>query len=166
MNLGFFSNSGKSPYNKILLKCPCNTAGLKNLNLVVSQLMAFSKTGFNVIIEESTGSSPAISFPDSIIVSKKLLEQPISVIAFVMAHEWGHQMFGHTTIPPYLRPTSGKQFDEDSADSYAARFYTAHEYNLGDVYQFNALFFPEEAQLRNEKIALSAYWHISASPVC
>jgi hypothetical protein len=153
MPIGFFSNTGVAA-NNIQLKCACNAEGVKNLNYVVTQLAAFSKINFAIVVEESLGASPAISIPNAIIVSRKLLDQPLSAIAFVMAHEWGHQAFGHTGTPTFLRSPVGRQFDEDSADSYAVKFYIEHGYDMSDVYQFNATFFPD-AEERNQKIAMS-----------
>jgi hypothetical protein len=163
MPIRFFSNTGV-PANNIQLKCACNPAGVKNLYHVVSQLAQFSQVNFPIVVEERLGSSPAISTPNAIIVSKKLLEQPLSAIAFVLAHEWGHQAFEHTKTPPFLRSPTERQFDEDSADSYAVKFYMGHGYDLADVFQFNASFFPDAGE-RNERIAMSYQLHSLAIPV-
>src|SRR5207344_3342182 len=76
-----------------------------------------------------------------IILDRSITVKQKDVIAFVMAHEWGHEALGHQPnlyhpmgSPWRLRtlPTS----DEDAADEYSAEFLQKNDFDVCAVARF------------------------------
>jgi hypothetical protein len=96
------------------------------------------------------------------------------VTAFFLAHEWGHQVWGHpymalTQYGQYIIAVSGTAA-EDAADKYSARFLKAKHYDLDPVINFLCSL-PEapagdthSTGAQRAKIVSSAYGAPNASP--
>ena len=99
--------------------------------------------GFSLIEEDIHGLIKPI-----IVLNPEILQEDISVIAHVMAHEWGHHVLQHISKTPACLgsdPALGsmtvermhsRQTKENEADAYAARFIKSHDYDPDAVMAF------------------------------
>lgn len=133
---------------------PAFNDDMVKLSQVLQQLHTFSGRHFHVFIQNRQDCQPGMAYPEShIIIDSKLLRQPIEVIAFVLAHEWGHQILNHPRMPPYTRSSQETSQREDDADRYAVSFHRYFGYSLAPVYFFNQCINYPSAWERNQKIA-------------
>lgn len=125
------------------------------LKQVIQQLEAYSGQSFRVSIVPHGSTGPASSHHGGIIlVDEHLLTKSLSAIAFIMAHEWGHLVFGHVDVPSYLRNPEDHDELEREADRYAAQFQYLHSYPLTDVFVLNSTLDPEQGIWRNARIQM------------
>lgn len=76
-----------------------------------------------------------------ILLEYSALAKPIEILAFIMAHEWGHEALGHLAnlYNPYgnvWQFRKGQTDDEDAADIYAGKFLAAKGYDVSVVTSF------------------------------
>ena len=76
-----------------------------------------------------------------IILDYSTINKSPSILAFVFAHEWGHQALGHQANiynpqgAAWRYRSSPTQF-EDEADVYAGRFLARYGYDMDEVYSY------------------------------
>lgn len=75
-----------------------------------------------------------------IFIDYSSLNKNVNILAFVLAHEWGHEALGHEANI-YHPNGSGWQCSsdkekEDEADDYAGKFMAKYGYNLDVVYSY------------------------------
>lgn len=101
---------------------------------VITQLRRYSNKSFVVypVRDLAMLSAHAGGF---ILLDISSMANDESLLAFRLAHEWGHLVLGHqpNISTPYgnpLRPRFGPTTDEDAADIYAARFLAEYGYDI------------------------------------
>lgn len=76
-----------------------------------------------------------------ILLDYSAMAKPKAILAFIMAHEWGHEALGHAAnlYNPYgnvWKFAKGQTEDEDAADVYAGRFLASLGYDVTVVTNF------------------------------
>ncbi len=107
---------------------------------IYNQLVSFSGMNFYVCYSNSFPWGYA-NFGGAILLDRSALEEPIDVLAFIMAHEWAHGALGH--VANLNNPTEnvwnykkGTIEDELAADEYAGKFLAEYNYNYWPVTLF------------------------------
>ena len=99
--------------------------------------------GFSLIEEDIHGLLKPVT-----VLNPELLQEDPSVIAHVMAHEWGHHVLQHISKTPAclgsdpalgstaVERMGSRQAKENEADTYAARFIKSHKYDSDAIMAF------------------------------
>ncbi|MGZ5030530.1 MAG: hypothetical protein ACXV8I_08030 [Methylobacter sp.] len=119
------------------------TSGWGHLNdkvgRIATQLVEYSGQVFKIVPGQTFqwGQAHAGGW---IILDISSASKPDPILAFRLAHEWGHQALGHQ--PNFYHPTglqwtfrSSSTAVEDEADAYAGKFLAKYGYSLWDVAQ-------------------------------
>jgi|SRR5581483_4799310 len=113
-----------------------------NLWRIYQQLVEDSGMRFTVLLGQTYnwGQSHAGGV---IIFDRSIAVKSADVVAFVMAHEWGHEALGHQPnfYHPYGEPWRYRPLptsDEDAADRYAGEFLGRHDYDIKAIARFLA----------------------------
>lgn len=79
-------------------------------------------------------------FQPIIIINPSLITDNASVIAHILAHEWGHHTLGHILHPNVSRNERElehtRKRKENEADAYAAKFIKDHNYDINSIVFF------------------------------
>tara|TARA_Y100000768_G_scaffold346843_1_gene294687 strand:- start:2566 stop:2997 length:432 start_codon:yes stop_codon:yes gene_type:complete len=74
------------------------------------------------------------------IINTRLIPQDDSVMAHILAHEWGHHVLEHIEhYPPSsenMPDNTTRQLKENEADAYAAEFIKKYNYDKDSIIQF------------------------------
>ncbi len=127
---------------------PLYQNGINRLSAAHQMLVAYSGKDCRIHVSRDNGPGSAHPF-DVINLDVKILNYSLEVIAFVLAHEWGHQVLGHLDTPMTPENTPGR---EDEADVYAAKFQATHNFDIQGVFELNNQLNPHTSYERNEKI--------------
>ena len=101
----------------------------QQVQLVVSQLQRYSGRSFPV--QAAQNFTNGLALPDGrILLDVSSAAQSMPVLAYRLAHEWGHQVLGHGS--PFFRRSSPTAA-EDQADVYAGRFVCSQGYDIDEV---------------------------------
>jgi hypothetical protein len=74
---------------------------------------------------------------NKIILNYNLIKnETISVIAHILAHEWGHHIYKHTYINPLTLNNKEKDIIEIEADNYAYNFIKIYNYNINEIINY------------------------------
>lgn len=76
-----------------------------------------------------------------IVLDRSSAVKPKDILAFMMAHEWGHEALGHepNLYHPYGQPWGFRALgrsEEDAADAYAGQFLAKRDYDVCAVTRF------------------------------
>lgn len=115
---------------------PYNTSS--RVGRIYRELVSFSGKEF-ALFPAQTGTIGQAHNGGIIIIDISKLSEPDEILAFWLAHEWGHQDLGHATniYKPYqsnswqIRELPTEK--EDSADRYAAKFLRHEGYSIDRV---------------------------------
>ena len=107
---------------------------------IYSQLKEFSGVEYRIIPGQSVEWGQAHS-GGIIILDISALQRPKPILAYMLAHEWGHEALGHQSN---LYPATGTMWsfrfsshrEEEEADIYAGRFLAEYGYSLEQVTRF------------------------------
>lgn len=109
-------------------------------NGIYRNLKAFSRMDFPILFGQTFQWGQA-HHGGLIIIDYSSLNKNTSILAFIFAHEWGHQALGHQaniynpTGDIWRIKTSSTQ-NEDQADFYSGKFIAKYGYDIDLVYQF------------------------------
>jgi hypothetical protein len=107
---------------------------------VYKQLKRYSGMNYPIIFSQTFNWGQAHR-GGLIILDYSTINKNKHILAFVFAHEWGHQALGHqpNVYNPYgstwKRRTSSTQ-TEDEADVYAGKFLASYNYDINVVYNY------------------------------
>jgi hypothetical protein len=111
-----------------------------NLWEIYRQLQDYSGMFFPIVMGQTFQWGQAHA-GGAIILDYSIAAKDKDIAAFVMAHEYGHQVLGHQ--PNFYRPEGGPwrfrpspTADEDAADEYAGAFLARYDYNICAVGKF------------------------------
>ncbi|HET9621455.1 MAG TPA: hypothetical protein VFP84_08825 [Kofleriaceae bacterium] len=106
------------------------------VNGVIGQLEQWSGRSFTVVPSQ-TGNWGQAHSGGTILFDLSSAMQSDAVLAFRLAHEWGHEVLGHqpNMYNPHGRPRliASPTQDEDEADVYAGRFLCSLGYDVEQV---------------------------------
>lgn len=71
-----------------------------------------------------------------IIINKKFIPNDISIMAHILAHEYGHHIYNHVSINPSLLNVEQIEQIECEADFYAYMFIEKYKYNKNSITKF------------------------------
>ena len=120
---------------------------LNNLNEILDQLVEFSGKLFEVKIDQKLH-IPAFSLIENdfrgnprnrILINDRLIPMNNkSIIAHIMAHEYGHHIYEHVKINPGNLNDKQLTHIENEADFYALMFIEKYNYNKDEIIRFIA----------------------------
>ena len=107
---------------------------------IYKQLVSYSGMDYPIIFSQTFNWGQAHR-GGLIIIDYSTINKSKSILAFVFAHEWGHQALGHqaNVYNPFgstWKYRSSPTQDEDEADYYSGKFLAAYGYNLEVVYDY------------------------------
>jgi len=103
---------------------------------VYNQLRNYSAMDFPIVFLQTFNWGQAHN-GGLILLDYSAINKSNSVLAFMLAHEWGHEALGHTSN--IYHPNGGWSYSsapktkEDAADQYAGRFLRAYNYDINSV---------------------------------
>lgn len=111
---------------------------------IIQELVEYSGKLF-IIKEDNNLRIPAFSLIEYdfrnnprnvIVINKRLIPEDISIMAHILAHEYGHHIYEHVKINPLsLNETQLEQI-ESEADFYALMFIEKYKYNKNAIIKF------------------------------
>lgn len=133
----------------------------KNLNEIIDNLVNYSGSLFEIIYDNNLY-IPGLSLIEKdfrgnnrykIIINYNLIKnEPISVIAHILSHEWGHHILKHTYTNPINLTENEKINIELEADTYANNFIKTYNYNKNDILDFLKKNLEKELNLYENKL--------------
>ena len=120
---------------------------LNNLEEILDQLVEFTGKLFEIKIDSNL-QIPAFSLIDidfrgnprnTILINDRLIPMNNkSILAHILAHEYGHHIYEHVKInPEFLNPPQLEHI-ENEADFYALMFIEKYNYNKDEIIKFIA----------------------------
>jgi len=120
---------------------------LNNLEEILDQLVEFTGKLFEIKIDSNL-QIPAFSLIDidfrgnprnTILINDRLIPMNNkSILAHILAHEYGHHIYEHVKInPAFLNPPQLEHI-ENEADFYALMFIEKYNYNKDEIIKFIA----------------------------
>lgn len=160
---GASSQSTRKIYTMEITEAPpLSMAEQQQYDLILSQLKHYSGKNYEISIKYFKDDglyNPAISFSGKfIMIDRRLFSFPIEVLAFSMAHEWGHNLYKHNLLLEHTKLNMAQAIAmEDQADNYAIAFLVAHGYKIDPVCNFltkinNEGGQPAAGTVRNQKL--------------
>ena len=120
---------------------------LNNLDEVLDQLVEFSGKLFEIKLDHNL-QIPAFSLIENdfrgnprnrILINDKLIPMNNkSILAHILAHEYGHHIYEHVKIHPGNLNDKQLTHIENEADFYALMFVDKYNYNKDDIIRFIA----------------------------
>ena len=106
--------------------------------------------GMSIIIQDKRGVDRY-----KVIINYNLIKnEPISVIAHIFSHEWGHHILKHTLSNPTLLSSEKMSNIEIEADIYAYKFIVKYGYNSEDIKNYIKKNFEYETMNYKNKLDL------------
>ena len=107
---------------------------------IYKQLVAYTRMDYPIIFGQIFNWGQAHN-GGLIIIDYSTIQKDKNILAFVFAHEWGHQALGHQANIYHpsgstWRYRSSPTESEDEADVYAGKFLANYGYNLNIVYNY------------------------------
>lgn len=107
---------------------------------IYNELVQYSNMTFPIVFGQTFNWGQAHK-GGLIIIDYSSINKNRHILAFVFAHEWGHQALGHQ--PNIYNPSgniwqfqSSSTQSEDQADVYSGKFLATYNYDLNTVYQY------------------------------
>lgn len=117
---------------------------MKKIDTIIDNLVTYSGNLFEIVYDNKL-EIPGLSIlvEDRFLLRQKIIlnyelikDETSSVIAHILAHEWGHQMYKHTYINPQTLSIEQKDNIELEADQYAFDFIKYYNYNVDEIIQY------------------------------
>tara|TARA_B100001175_G_C19476328_1_gene624532 strand:+ start:1155 stop:1601 length:447 start_codon:yes stop_codon:yes gene_type:complete len=111
---------------------------------IIQELVEYSGKLF-IIKEDNSLRIPAFSLIEYdfrnnprnvIVINKKLIPEDISIMAHILAHEYGHHIYEHVKINPISLNEAQLEQIESEADFYALMFVEKYKYNKNAIIKF------------------------------
>jgi len=111
---------------------------------IIQELVEYSGKLF-IIKEDNSLRIPALSLIEYdfrnnprnvIVINKKLIPEDISIMAHILAHEYGHHIYEHVKINPISLNEAQLEQIESEADFYALMFVEKYKYNKNAIIKF------------------------------
>tara|TARA_B110000902_G_C13718676_1_gene364227 strand:- start:51 stop:497 length:447 start_codon:yes stop_codon:yes gene_type:complete len=111
---------------------------------IIQELVEYSGKLF-IIKEDNNLRIPALSLIEYdfrnnprnvIVINKKLIPEDISIMAHILAHEYGHHIYEHVHINPNTLNKTQLDQIECEADFYALMFIEKYKYNKNTIIKF------------------------------
>ena len=120
---------------------------LNNLEEILDQLVEFTGKLFEIKIDSNL-QIPAFSLIDidfrgnprnTILINDRLIPMNNkSILAHILAHEYGHHIYEHVKINPAFLNSSQLEHIENEADFHALMFIEKYNYNKDEIIRFIA----------------------------
>ena len=117
---------------------------MKKIDNIIDNLVKYSGKLFEIVYDDKL-EIPGLSLliEDRFILRHKIIlnyelikNEDTSVIAHILAHEWGHHIYKHTYINPKTLSNEEKEKIELEADTYAYNFIKYYNYDLDKVIHY------------------------------
>lgn len=132
-----------------------------NIDSVIDNLVEYSNCLFEIEYDnnlEIPGLSILIidnrsQLRNKIILNYNLIKnETISVIAHILAHEWGHHINKHTYIDILKLNDNEKEIIEIEADNYAYNFIKKYNYNINEIIDYIKKNYEKDINIFEKKI--------------
>ena len=118
---------------------------MEYLDSIIDNLVEYSNTLYEIEFDNNLpfpGFSLSLidtryQLRNKIILNHNLLKNlSISIIAHIIAHEWGHHIHKHTSVNPIELTDEEKNKIELEADYYAFNFIKIYKYNITEIINY------------------------------
>ena len=136
---------------------------IDKIETIIDKLVNHSGHLFEIIYDNKLP-MPGMSFIEKdfrgmnrykVIINYDLIKnEPSSVIAHILSHEWGHHILKHTLVNPSLLSANRISETEIEADTYAYNFIIQNNYNIEDIQNYIKKNFEYESRDFKNKLDL------------